>query len=437
MKLADERRKTILIWVAIAIILAVGVAILTTGIILSTASRSLYSQTGGITSRTGASYSSSATDTSAVVVDDSGSFTLLESTISKSGDTSESDNSGFYGLNAAVLVKSGSKLTLRDSTITTSGTGANGAFATGPGSSITLSNVTINATAQFAHAVMASDAGSLTVTNVKMTTAGAYSGAVATDRGGGTITVNGGVVNTSGQDSPGIYSTGAISVSGAKIASTGAEAAVIEGSNSIDLKDTALSSSKENKWGVLLLQSMSGDARGVKGTFTMTGGSFSYTSTSGPLFFVTNSTGSITLSGVNVTAGSGVLLKAGADRWGNSGSNGGTANFTADKQTLNGNIVADSYGSVSLTLRNGSSLTGSINPDNKAKAMNLILDASSTWSVTSDSYLTSFTDSGGISGVSITNITGNGHTVYYDRSACPALGGNTYTLAGGGTLIPR
>ena len=37
---------------------------------------------------------------------------------------------------------------------------------------------------------------------------------------------------------------------------------------------------------------------------------------------------------------------------------------------------------------------------------------------------------------SVSNITGNGHTVYYDSSACPALGGKTFALNGGGTLTP-
>ena len=49
---------------------------------------------------------------------------------------------------------------------------------------------------------------------------------------------------------------------------------------------------------------------------------------------------------------------------------------------------------------------------------------------------TGLTDTGGISGTTITNITGNGHTVYHDTSASPELGGATYTLAGGGTLQP-
>ena len=62
----------------------------------------------------------------------------------------------------------------------------------------------------------------------------------------------------------------------------------------------------------------------------------------------------------------------------------------------------------------------------------------STWTVTGDSKLTSLSDTSGISGTSITNIYGNGHTVTYDKSlaANSALGGKTYTLNGGGTLTP-
>jgi hypothetical protein len=211
---------------------------------------------------------------------------------------------------------------------------------------------------------------------------------------------------------------------------------VIEGGNSITLTDTSLTSNKAGKWGVMIYQSMSGDAQGTKGTFTMTGGPLAYTATDGPLFYVNNSTAIITLKGVSITAASGILVKAAAGDWGNSGSNGGTVILTADGQALTGDLVTDAISSITTTLQNGSTLTGAIDTANTAKAINLTLDASSTWTVTADSYLTCLTDTGGISGTTITNIIGNDHTVYYDKSACPALGGQTYTLEGGGTLKP-
>jgi hypothetical protein len=280
---------------------------------------------GETSTLTGQTFTATNTDQSGVYVMNGGDLNLSNSTIATSGNTSSSDYSSFYGLNAGVLAAGGSLFTLSDSSISTTGTGANGAFATGTGSSITLTNVTIQATADGGHGMMATNGGSLTLANVDMTTSGAHSAPIATDRGGGTITISGGTVTTSGQDSPGLYSTGKLVVSGSKIKAIGAEAAVIEGSNSIDLTDVTLSSSVADKWGIMIYQSMSGDAQGTEGHFTMTGGSLSFTATSGPLFFVTNSTGIFTLKGVNITNASDVLMNAsGTTRWGMSGSNGGT-----------------------------------------------------------------------------------------------------------------
>lgn len=367
----------------------------------------------------------------------SGSLTLENPTITTSGNTSSQDNSSFYGLNAGLLATDSGKVTVTGGTITTTGTGANGAFATGSGSSVTLSNMTIRASADGGHAVMATQAGTMNITNVNMTTTGGSSSAIATDRGSGTITVTGGTVNTSGSNSAGIYSTGGITVTGTTFYSTGAEAAVIEGANFITLNNCSLTSTKE-KWGVMIYQSMSGDAEGTQGSYTMTGGSLTYTPTSGPLFYVTNSTGIITLTGVNVTANSGVLVKASAGNWGNSGSNGGTVLLTTSGQTLTGNMTADNISSITASLKDSSYLTGAINAANTAKTISLTLDSSSVWSVTANSYLTTLSDSSGISGTTISNIKGNGYTVYYDSSASANsyLGAKTYTLSGGGYLRP-
>lgn len=403
---------------------------------LSTATGA-YTLDGGTATQTDQAYTASNQDQSAVYVLNGGALALVNPTITTSGNTSSNDNSSFYGLNAGVLATGGSQVTISGGTITTSGTGANGAFAQGSGSTVGLSNTTINATGNGGHGVMATNGGVVNLTNVSMTTAGKNSGVIATDRGGGTITASGGSVLASGQDSPALYSTGRLVVSDADLKATGAEAAVIEGANSIELTNCTLSSTFADKWGVMIYQSMSGDAEGNQGTFVMTGGSLAYTSATGPLFYVNNSTGVITLKGVAVTAGSGILIDASANsRWGTSGSNGGHVVLTGDAQTLNGGITADNISTLDITLLNGSALTGAINAAHTARTVSLTLDATSTWTVTANSYLTCLSNAAGISGTSITNITGNGHTVYYDAAACSALGGKTYNLLGGGTLTP-
>jgi hypothetical protein len=386
--------------------------------------------------QSGQTYAAANQDQSAIYVINGGNLILTDATITTSGNSSSNDNSSFYGLDAGVLATTGSTISLSDSTVSTSGNGANGVFAYGSGSSVTLSNVTINASGGGAHGAMASGAGTLNLTNVDITTAGASSAPIATDRGGGTINVLGGTTTTSGQNSPCLYSTGSFVVTGLTCNATGSESAVIEGTNSITLTDSNLTSSFENKWGVMIYQSMSGDAEGSEGQFTMTGGTLSNSASTGPLFFVTNTTAYITLKRVNLEVGSGTLLNAaGTSQWGTSGSNGGTVIFTADGQTLSGDLLGDNISSLILTLQNGSSLTGAINPANTARLADLSLDPSSSWAVTADTYLTCLVGAS-ITGTTVSNITGNGHTVYYNASACAVLGGQTYTLDGGGYLMP-
>lgn len=183
--------------------------------------------------------------------------------------------------------------------------------------------------------------------------------------------------------------------------------------------------------GIMIYQSMSGDAATGTGNVTINGGT--YNATAGPAFYITNTDSNINLIGVNVTCASGTLIKAaGGSQWGTNGTNGGIANFTADHETLNGSLVADSISSIAVTPQNGSTRTCAITN------ASLTLDATSTWSVTGNSTLTALTDPSGISGSTITNIIGNGYTVTYDQNLTQksSLDGKTCTLTNGGTLTP-
>lgn len=388
-----------------------------------------YTLSGGSATRSKVTISATAADQSGVLVKKSGSLKLVQVAVKKSGDSKSLDESSFYGLNAGILAQSAAKVAISGGSVSTTGSGANGVFAYGSGASIVMANATIRATAQGGHGAMASGGGSVSLTNVNIDTAGAAGAALATDRGGGTITAAGGKIRTSGMNSPGIYSTGVIKVTGAKITASGAEAVVIEGSNSVTLKNTSASGAKNR--GVMIYQSMSGDAGGAKGTFTMTGGSLS--AAAGPLFYVTNSTGIISVEGATLTAHSGRLIDAAPGAWGTSGSNGGTVRFTAADEKLKGDVLTGASSSISLDLTDATTLKGKID------AAALTLDATSSWTVTADSTLTALTDTNGIAGSSVTNIIGNGHTVTYDASlaANSSLAGKTYSLANGGTLEPK
>jgi hypothetical protein len=369
------------------------------------------------------------TDQSGVLVERSGVLTLLDSTVRTSGNSKSSDASSFYGLNAGVLARSGGTVKMAGGSVRTTGAGANGLFAYGSGASLSVANATITATGQYAHGAMTSGGGAVKLDNVTISTAGASSAAIATDRGGGTITVRGGKMTTSGYRSPGIYSTGTIIVRGARMSATAAEAAVVEGANSITVAGTSLTAGEDR--GVMLYQSMSGDASAGTASYTMIGGSL--TASQGPAFYVTNTRAAINLSaGARVSAASGTLLRADSAGTGSGNTGAGVATLRMSRVRLMGNLLTGGSGTISATLANGATLTGTIN-----KAA-LALDGTSVWKVTGNSTLTTFSDTAAISGDSIKNVIGNGHTVTYDSSlsANKLLGGKTYRLSGGGTLTP-
>lgn len=95
------------------------------------------------TVQTGTAFDSEEADVSAVVVKEGGKLSLSSADIHKSGDTSDHEASEFYGLNAAILVKSGSSATINDSSVITDALGANAVFATGEDAAIEVSNVVI------------------------------------------------------------------------------------------------------------------------------------------------------------------------------------------------------------------------------------------------------------------------------------------------------
>jgi hypothetical protein len=400
--------------------------------IVTTEGPATYSQSGGNVTKSKQTMTASNNDESGIKIADKGVFTLSDSTITTTGNTSGMENSSFYGLNAGALAMSGSKITLANCTISTRGRGANGAFAMGQNSIVELSKVKIDCVASGAHGIDATIAGTVVCTDVDITTAGnGAAAAISTDRGGGTITFTRGTAFSSGTRSPGIYSTGNITVSDATIAATGSEAGVIEGKNSVTLNNTILSCKRQ--CGAMLYQSFSGDAQVGSCLFAMNGGSL--TATEGPLFYVTNTRAVIELKGAELSAASGTFLNAAAGNWGRAGANGGDVTFKLDGEKLTGNIICDGISSIACTLQNATTFKGAVNTDNTAKKITLALDATSVWKVAGTSYLTSLTDAD----TTLANLHGNGNTIYYDSgdAANGWLEGKTRTLTGGGKLTAK
>ena len=386
------------------------------------------------TNQTGGEYTSSASDENAILIDSGAAVALTDPTVTKTGDSDGGDRCSFYGVNAAVLAKDGANVTITGGTITTSANGANGVFsyggngaqngATGDGTTVTISDTTITTTGDNAGGIMTTGGGITSASNLTIETSGRSSAAIRTDRGGGTVTVNGGSYTTNGLGSPAIYSTADITVSGAALTSNLSEGVCIEGKNSITLNDCDLTANNTQCNGnatfldsIMIYQSMSGDADSGTSAFTMNGGSL--TSKSGHVFHVTNTQAVITLSGVEIVNedADDVLLSVCDDGW-NGGNN--HAELIADQQTLSGSVLVGDNSQLTLTLSNGSSFTGSISGEitnsrgdvisTETGDVSVTIDDTSTWTLTADSYVTSFTGSAD-------QIISNGYTLYVNGAA--------------------
>ena len=368
------------------------------------------------TTKSESTYASTTGSQNALLVT-GGTSTLTNPTITKSGD-SDGDNSDFYGTNAAVLVKEGT-LNINGGTVTTNGSHANGIFAYSNGT-VNVTDTTIKTSSNNSGAVMVTGGGTLTANNVTAETDGNSSAPIRSDRGGGTLTINGGKYTANGVGSPAIYSTANITVNNASLVSTSSEGAVVEGKNSITLNNTiltdtntSLNGNSETYKNIFLYQSMSGDADVGNSSFTAKDSTI--TTNKGDTIFVTNTTSTISLTNNKIinNDSTGAFLRVQSGKWGTSGSNGGDVTLNASNQVIDGNIYVDNISTVDMSLSNNSSYTGILNGEKTAKTLSVTLDSTSTLTLTGDSYISTLNNA--VSDNS--NINLNGHTLYIGETS--------------------
>ena len=384
---------------------------------------------------------STGTDENAALISSGANVTLDNDTITRtSADSQGGDNSSFYGVGAAVLATDGTAY-VKDGSVTTDAAGGAGLFAYGDGT-VYASGTTVKTTQDTSGGVHVAGGGTLYGWDLDVETNGESSAAIRSDRGGGTMVIDGGNYVSNGVGSPAIYSTADIAVSNASLTANGSEAVCIEGLNSIHLYDCDLTGNmsdldqNDNTWTVILYQSMSGDSEVGNSTFQMDGGSL--TSENGGVFYTTNTESTITLNNVDINYNDDneFFLQCTGNTnqrgWGQSGVNGADCHFTGISQDMQGDVIWDSISDLDFYLTEGSSLTGAVVDDESYAGeggegyCNVYVSADSTWTVTGDSTVSSLENEGTIvdsNGKTVT-IQGTDGTVYVQ-------GDSEYTITTG------
>ncbi len=357
-------------------------------------------------SENGESFNAIESDVNAALAQNGGSLTLSDVTLTKSGDDTNGDNCNFYGLNSVLLaVGEASSVTIQDSKLSATSEGSNGIFAT-DNATVLAKNVTIETTAGNSRGLDATYGGTILAGDVTVSTQGDHCAGVATDRGGGTISLDGGTISTEGSGSPILYSTGDIQVSNITGKATGSQLVGMEGLNTVLIRNSTLESTQTDKTasdpvadGVIIYQSTSGDAESATGetaTFQAVDSTLKSAIRSGSMFYLTNTSADVVLKNTTLDFDSdaaSLLYAAGNDsnNWGTAGSNGATVKFTGIQQQLKGNVVADTISSIDLHLTDGTTWTGAADIEENAAGstseapITVNVGATSTWVVTENS----------------------------------------------------
>ncbi len=342
-----------------------------------------------------------------------GKLTLNGTKLTKTGSSKNDANSNFYGLDS-ILLANGKKAVahVNHARLISNVTGANGIFATNKGK-VYAQNTTIKTTGKAnSRGLDATYGGTIIAKNMKVSTKGDHSAAAATDRGGGNVSLNDSTISTKGSGSPLVYTTGNIEYNHVKGRATGSQLAGMEGYNRISLNKTNLTSTNNKlsgsdpiKNGVIIYQSMSGDAdtsSDQSAVFQAKDSKLKTSISSGAMFYVTNTTGRIALQNTKLNFASDkvdLLNVSGnnANSWGTKGQNGGHLTFTGRNENLKGDIVVDTISSANVYLLNNTVYTGKTriiansyasSSSKSASPITMNVGSNSKWIVTGNATVT-------------------------------------------------
>ncbi len=345
-----------------------------------------------------------------------GTLNLKNCSVTKEGDYSSSysgDDTSFYGTNSAVYASGSSAfINMTGGSVKTDAKGANAVFAT-DGATITVDGITIDNSKSVSRGLHCTGGGIIHASNVNITTRSETSSTVATDRGGGTVSVSGGTITAMGSKSSVLYSTGTISVDGITGLSEKGPLATVEGGNSIIIENSDMTSNAEAR-GILLHQSNSGDADGTKPVCTVSNSKLTTTNSSAPLCFVTNVTGTLTLTDVTLSVASGKLMSVEYYKRGENSTGLLQLKTTKDSWTYTGDVDADEVNNVAVTVDANVIWNGAVDTDNNAKSSTITVNEGGIWNLTANTTLTKLVNNG--------TINKNGYTL------------NAGSISGSGTM---
>lgn len=365
-------------------------------------------------------YQSTQSNMDTVLVKNKGHFDLRGGTLTKSGDTTNSEKSEGYGLNAIFTASSGSKASIYTTKLTSSSSGSNAIFCTGKNTRITAHDFEIYTSGNSSSGLDATQGGTIDASLGTISTQGQNSAPIDSGSEKTFIKVRTTELSSKGLDSPCILASGKVTASDLAGTAFSSPIAVLGAGSKVCLTDCLLQGAGNHG---IFFQPQPSDVNSKKSAFLTAKDSKLTTTTKGPMFSISGLKASVTLNNTSLYYNNRTFANI---------SRKGSFTLKGINQKLEGRLRCGKSSEASLKLTKGSIFKGSI--DAKDAIVSLSLDRSSIWNVTDDSQISGITNRD----FRCRNIKSNGHTIYYDitNPSNSWLKGQTLSLTGGGSLTP-
>lgn len=384
-------------------------------------------------------FAATGNDTSVVVVTDNSILNISHSLIMKHGYASNIYQSSFYGVNAAVNVANGSSATFNKINITTHNGSAN-LYSYGSGTYAIVENSDLYSSGPVSHGLYAGGNGTVTGRNIRHYSGGYRSSAFSGDSPAGYVYIYSSVAHTAGIGSAIFYALGEIHAENVVGHAEQAPVLFMDGVQTAELQKVDLTAGLLA--GILLFSSSEREAGAY---VNLTDSKLTVLPETAPGLWFGNTIATAELVNVEIETVSGNLVVANysqvtqnfdyyAGYPDNNDLSPAQADIYVSESNLDGDLVAYNRSSISWTLSQYSSWTGSVKSGYGDAIFGVYLDKTSKWTLTHDAFLTNFTNDD----PGLLNILSNGHDIYYDNTSKTNtwLKNQTIDLLGGGKLTP-
>ena len=321
---------------------------------------------------------------------------LKNSVITKSGDDKTS-NALLYGTNSAIVVTDNAIFNLTGGSINTLSAFSNGLFIDRK-SNVNIINTVISTSNEGAFGLVTKDSD-LSCKNITVKTSGNNASSIKINSGSNLV-INSGVYETSGINSPAIYSVSDTKINDATISSLNSQGILLENEGTSTLNNVKLTSKDSN---------ISVNNSNSNKIISLNLYNSNISTTDGDNILVSAANTAITLEDNTFTNKSkeGMFLRAKSETIDNV-LTGSSVIINTKAQNIFGNIEVDDNSTLELFIKNTSTYEGMINSRDTAKSIALTLSLDSSIKLTGDSYITSLINEDNENN----NIDLNGYSLY-------------------------